>query len=170
MDTATLGVLLAGGRGTRLRAGVPKALVEVGGRTLLAHAIAALVPVCDEIVIAAPADVALPPLRHRRVTDGGEGPLGGLVGALESADWERAIVVGVDFPLLRGATLAALAARIGGYDAVRPATARRGAAARRGLRADGPPAARRGLGRRGARAAARRRPARRALGERRGDR
>ena len=117
---STFGVLLAGGRGTRIGAGVPKAQVEIGGRTLLAHAIAALVPVCDEIAVTVPAGMALPPLRHRRVTDGGEGPLGALVAALESAEWERAVVLGVDFPLLRGATLAALAARLGNFDAVIP--------------------------------------------------
>jgi molybdopterin-guanine dinucleotide biosynthesis protein A len=116
----TLGVLLAGGRGTRLGGGAPKAMIEIGGRTLLGHALAALVPVCDEVVIAVPEDMPLPPVHHRRVTDSGEGPLGALVVALDGADWERAVVLGVDFPLIRGATLRGLATRLGTSDACVP--------------------------------------------------
>ena len=116
----TLGILLAGGRGSRLAAGAPKALVDVGGRTLLAHAIGALVPVCDEIVVVAPDAIELPPLRHRRVVDDAEGPLPALVAAFESCEWERAVALGVDFPLLRPAMLLALVERLGGADACVP--------------------------------------------------
>ena len=38
----TLGILLAGGRGTRLGLGVPKALAPWAGGTLLSHALATL--------------------------------------------------------------------------------------------------------------------------------
>lgn len=50
-------LLLAAGRGERLGGDVPKAFVEVGGRTLLAHAVS-LMEACPEVdgfVVAAPA-------------------------------------------------------------------------------------------------------------------
>lgn len=55
----TLGVLLAGGHGTRLGAGIPKALVTLGSETLLARARRTLDAVCDECVVCAPVEVAV---------------------------------------------------------------------------------------------------------------
>lgn len=111
------GVLLAGGRGERLGLDTVKALAVVGGVTLLERAIATLARVADEIAIAAPAALELPlpgarvPLR--RVPDRAPGgcPLAGVVAGLE-AGFDRAIVLGVDFPLIASATLAALLARL----------------------------------------------------------
>src|SRR5262249_25968749 len=113
----TRGVLLAGGEGERLGAGPIKALAIVGGITLLARAIAVLERVSDEIVIAAPAEVepALPSttVPCRRVDDRAPGgcPLAGAVAAWEGP-CERAVVLGVDFPLMRPEALAALAERM----------------------------------------------------------
>jgi len=47
-------IIAAAGSGERFGAGYPKALIQLGDRTLLAHAITALAPVVDQIIIAAP--------------------------------------------------------------------------------------------------------------------
>jgi molybdopterin-guanine dinucleotide biosynthesis protein A len=128
----TLGVLVAGGVGARLGLGLPKALARVGGMTLLERGLRTLTAVCDEIVVAAPADVALSmPLasvRGRggrevvRVDDppGFEGPLAGVVTGLSSRPFERALVLAVDLPFATPAALAALVARLGRRQAVLP--------------------------------------------------
>ncbi len=119
---ATLGILLAGGLGTRLGLGVPKALAPLGGATLLERARAVLDAVCGEVVVAAPAGLVLPVPAAERVCDpeDGGGPLGGLVAGLESRRFRRAIVLGVDFPLMRPGLLAALADMLAGHTAVLP--------------------------------------------------
>jgi molybdenum cofactor guanylyltransferase len=118
----TLGILLAGGHGVRLALGRPKALTRVSGLTLLERSRAVLGAVCDEVVVAAPAALALPVPEAERVADpeGGEGPLGGLVAGLQARTFRRAIVLGVDFPLMRPGLLAALAEMLAGHAAVLP--------------------------------------------------
>lgn len=105
-----LGVLLAGGRGMRLGAGVPKALAVCAGRTLLARALATLEACCDRVVVAAPAHMTLPVPRARRVDDppGAGGPLPALAAALERERHDDACVLSVDLPLLGADTLLAL--------------------------------------------------------------
>ena len=119
----TLGVIVAGGRGVRLGLGRPKAFAEVGGMTLLARAEITLSALCDAIVIVAPAGVELPPHRFPRIADAGEAavPLAGVVAGLASRPYARALVLGVDFPLMRPEMLAALLARLGARAAVIPA-------------------------------------------------
>jgi len=119
----TYGVLVAGGRGTRLGLGRPKAFAEVGGRTLLARAEAVLETLCDRVVIAAPGDLPLPPHRSPRVADEPEaaGPLAGMVAGLRFLGGGPALVLGVDFPLMLPQTLAALLARLSSRGAVLPA-------------------------------------------------
>ena len=123
MRPRTLGVIVAGGRGVRLGLRRPKAFAEVGGMTLLVRAEAVLTALCDEIVIAAPADLALPPHRSARVADamGDAVPLAGLVAGLSARPFERAVALGVDFPRMRPEMLAALLARLGRRAAVIPA-------------------------------------------------
>lgn len=48
-------IIAAAGSGERFGAGFPKALISLGNKTLLEHALAALLPVASEIVITAPA-------------------------------------------------------------------------------------------------------------------
>ena len=119
----TVGVIVAGGRGVRLGLGRPKAFAIVGGMTLLARAETLLEVLCDEVVIAAPADLPLPPHRSARVPDAPKAgvPLAGLVAGLGALRFERAIALGVDFPLMRRAMLAALLERLGDRAAVVPA-------------------------------------------------
>lgn len=118
----TLGVLVAGGRGARLGAGVPKALVPLAGETLLARARRALEAACDAVVVVAPAAVGAR-LGVPTVADapGAEGPLAGIVAGLAARPHARALVLGVDFPLLGPDTLRALLARLGDAPALVPA-------------------------------------------------
>jgi len=130
--TATLGVLVAGGAGSRLALGMPKALVRLAGVTLLDRGLAILSAVCDEIVVSAPAEIALPlpdmvpSIRGsravRRVDDpaGTTGPLAGMVAGLASVAFERAIVLGVDMPFIEPATLEVMLGRSSGRHAAVP--------------------------------------------------
>src|SRR4051794_14466700 len=52
---AVVGIVPAGGSGERLGADRPKAFVVCAGRPLIEWSLAALEPVCDRVVIAAPA-------------------------------------------------------------------------------------------------------------------
>jgi molybdenum cofactor guanylyltransferase len=111
----TLGVLVAGGAGMRLGLGVPKALVELGGRTLLERAIDVLGAASDDVVVCAPAAMSLPlPANVTRVDDPPEvaGPLGAMVAGLSAMPFDRAVVLGVDFPFLMAAMLRAIVARL----------------------------------------------------------
>jgi molybdopterin-guanine dinucleotide biosynthesis protein A len=113
----TLGVLLAGGRGERLGAGVPKALVPCAGRTLLERAHAVLAAVCDVVVVVAPGVMDLPVAAADRVDDppGRGGPLPALVAGLRARVHDEAFVLAVDLPLMEVAALARLRDR--GFDA-----------------------------------------------------
>ena len=129
---ATLGVLVAGGTGSRLALGSPKALVRLGGVTLLDRGLAILEAVCDDIVVTAPAAMALPlpelarsrgTCAIRRADDpaGTAGPLAGIVAGMSSGAFERAIVLGVDLPFIEPAALELLLERMSGRLAVVPA-------------------------------------------------
>jgi len=105
-------VLLAGGRGRRLGAGIPKALVPCGGRTLLARAQATLDALCDTVVVVAPHGLELPVPGAVRVDDppGELGPLAAMVAGLGSRAFDEALVLAVDLPLVTASALAALRA------------------------------------------------------------
>ena len=47
-------IIAAGGSGERLGAKVPKALVQLAGKTLIEHAVANMAPVANQIIVAAP--------------------------------------------------------------------------------------------------------------------
>jgi molybdopterin-guanine dinucleotide biosynthesis protein A len=109
------GIILAGGEGLRLGPGMPKALRPFGGTTLLERALALLSVRCERIFVsvphAFPLRTDLP--RYDRVDDlsNGDGPLAGLVPALERAAQARADlawVIPTDMPLLGTAHLDAL--------------------------------------------------------------
>lgn len=121
--TGRMGVVVAGGPGTRLERGTPKALVAVAGMSLLERSVRLLRAVCDSVVVVAPLGMELPIVDARRVDDvpGAAGPLAGVVAALTAESFTQALVVAVDFPLLRPAFLEELASRLAGQAAVLPA-------------------------------------------------
>lgn len=92
----TLGAVLAGGRSRRF--GSDKALAMLGGQTLLDHALAALRPHCDAVIVVgrdALADWPRP----------GMGPLGGIAGALGHAGdngFDQLLTASVDCVRLPG--------------------------------------------------------------------
>jgi molybdopterin-guanine dinucleotide biosynthesis protein A len=119
---ATLGVLLAGGRGERLGAGVPKALVACAGRTLLERARAVLDALCDVVVVVAPGVMDLPVPMADRVDDppGRGGPLPAVVAGLRARPHDEAFVLAVDLPLMEVSALTRLRDRRGSALAVVP--------------------------------------------------
>lgn len=108
----TLGVLVAGGRGKRLGLGHPKAMALVAGQTLLDRSLDTLGAVCDQVVIVAPRACELPERGVPRIEDpsGASGPFAALVVGLTFRPYRRALGLGVDYPLMRTASLEALLA------------------------------------------------------------
>lgn len=93
--------------------GSDKARLEFGGATLLERALAALRPVCDEVLLAAGATPRYAELGVRIVLDRGPdlGPLAGLEAALEAAGFERVVVLAVDMPCVPSGLLASMLER-----------------------------------------------------------
>lgn len=102
-----LGAVLAGGQSSRF--GSDKALAELGGRTLLAGAIAMLEVQCDAVVVVGRSDApgaTIPDRPHA-----GLGPLGGIASALHHAahnGFETVLTCGVDCAGLAKVALAEL--------------------------------------------------------------
>jgi len=101
-----IGVILAGGNS--LRMGTDKALVPVGGIPMVEWVTAALNEVVSEVVIVGRDEPvsgipAIPDLRPEP-----RGPLAGLVTALHHAAGRSVLLVAVDQPLVRPATLQGL--------------------------------------------------------------
>jgi molybdopterin-guanine dinucleotide biosynthesis protein A len=123
-----IGVLLAGGRGSRL--GGAKALAPLGGRPLICHALAALRGAVGEVVIVAKPDTSLPVLDGVTVwrePAAPRHPLVGIVHALACASGRPVLVCAADMPFVTREVLAALAAADpGGALAVVATSAERG--------------------------------------------
>ena len=111
-------VVLAGGRGSRM-GGVDKGLVEVAGRPMVEHVLAAVEPQAAAVVVNANrsaeryARYGHPVVADR--LDGFQGPLAGMASALAAAATDLVLVVPCDSPLVSPALgprlHAALAAR-----------------------------------------------------------
>lgn len=104
----TLGAVLAGGQSSRF--GSDKALAELGGRTLLAGAVAALATQCEAVVVIGRDDAPAPTLPDR--PHAGMGPLGGIAAALHHAGQtghDTVLTCAVDSAGLSPATLSELA-------------------------------------------------------------
>lgn len=113
------GLVLAGGASQRM--GADKALLDVGGRPLVAYVAQRLSAVCATVLVA-PGDRTLPGLPWERIDDrvAGEGPLAGILGGLAAAGTPLVAVAGVDMPELSPSVYLELAARWDGGPAVVP--------------------------------------------------
>lgn len=118
--TARAGVILAGGRASRV-GGADKAMFEVGGSTLLARAVSALAG-CDEIIVVGPQDgrPAFPAARWVREDPPLAGPVAAIARALNEvrADATDLVVLPADLPGAAEAVGLLLAAELGDDDAI----------------------------------------------------
>ena len=121
---STVGFAVAGGRSRRM--GQDKALLPWGDSDLLGHALARLSGVVDEVGI-------LPGTEHRYPDRGvvehldtapDQGPLAGLLAALEGASGRAVLLLGVDLPLVPSRLVERLVALNGSADAVVPVSPR----------------------------------------------
>lgn len=105
----TLALVLAGGHGRRLAAGMPKAAVTLAGHTLLARSLAVVGTLAARCVCVAPAGVTLPCAADTlRVHDAGEGPLAAAVTGAAAWPMPRTLVIAVDLPFVDTSFLVAL--------------------------------------------------------------
>lgn len=123
MNPSVTGVLLAGGRGTRM--GTPKARLTFHGQPLLPRVVAALLEVAPRVLIVLGPEQELPfalPEGADTVTDPepGQGPVMGLLAGLRACGSELALVVGCDMPFLEPPLLTRLTEQCEGWDAVVP--------------------------------------------------
>jgi len=113
------GVVLAGGKARRL-GGVDKGLQPYRGRPLIQHALEILAPLCAEILVNANRNLAA----YRRFghpvipdpTPDFQGPLAGILAALQRAHTPALLVVPCDSPHLRRDLLERLAASLADHD------------------------------------------------------
>ena len=100
---AITGLVLAGGQARRM-GGVDKGLVEVAGRPMIEHVLAALEPQVGHVLINANRGLeSYARYGHRVVTDtleGFQGPLAGVVSALQLVETDLLLTVPCDAPLL----------------------------------------------------------------------
>jgi molybdenum cofactor guanylyltransferase len=105
------GLVLAGGRSARM--GRDKALLELGGRTLIERAVAVLAPIAAEVRLATGRERRYEdlgrPIVLDRVADGG--PLAGIEAGLAAAEPGYVVVLAVDMPRVTTELVEALLAR-----------------------------------------------------------
>ena len=115
-EAAAVGFVLAGGRSSRM--GSDKALVEFGGRPLIAHAVGILKAAGLAVSIAgacaenrAGLEAYAPVIPD---TEAGLGPLGGICAALRSTTASYGVFLPVDVPLMAPSLIAFLVRHAGG--------------------------------------------------------
>ena len=109
MSEGVIGAVLAGGASRRM--GEPKALVELAGKPLIAHALDAVADAgLDPIVVAKPDSPRARPRRARpRRAAEPQHPLCGIVAALRYAETRPSSCIGCDMPLVPPALIGTLA-------------------------------------------------------------
>jgi molybdenum cofactor guanylyltransferase len=107
-EGVALGVVLAGGRGSRLGGAKPTA--DLAGRPLISYPLAALAEAGLEAAVVAKSDTDLPKLEVEVLTEPAEPvhPLAGIVAALRQTG-RPIVVIGCDFPFVPAALVRALA-------------------------------------------------------------
>lgn len=121
VDRSVTGVVLAGGKSTRL--GRDKALLRVdAGPTLIGLAVERLRELVAEVVVVADEHERLGQLAARMVPDvyPGRGVLGGIYSGLVAARHQHVLVVGCDMPFLSPRLLSYLLALPRDYDLLLP--------------------------------------------------
>jgi molybdopterin-guanine dinucleotide biosynthesis protein A len=111
-------VVLTGGAAVRL-GGADKASIEVGGRTLLEHSLAALAD-ATEVVVVGDEVPTTRPVTFTREDPAGGGPAAGLLAGLQrfARTPERVVVLAVDMPLVTRDTVGRLVSAATGDGAV----------------------------------------------------
>jgi molybdopterin-guanine dinucleotide biosynthesis protein A len=114
------GVILAGGQSRRM--GQDKALMLLGGRTLLQRVIDVLAPICTDLILVAnePERYAAFALKTAPDVYPGAGSLGGLYSGLAAARSETVIAVACDMPYLNASLLEFMVEQAIEADAVVP--------------------------------------------------
>ncbi|HEY7294732.1 MAG TPA: molybdenum cofactor guanylyltransferase [Dehalococcoidia bacterium] len=118
--------VLAGGRSSRF--GRDKALLEIGGETLLQRTVATLQAAVGDVLIVGPPERAEQAPGFAVVQDElpGIGPLGGIYTALRARPGRSVVTVAVDMPFLNAALLRHLVALASDADVVLPIVDGRG--------------------------------------------
>jgi molybdenum cofactor guanylyltransferase len=100
IGAGAVGAVLAGGRSRRM--GSPKALVELAGRPLIDHVLAAVEATSLEPVVVAKPDSPLPSVSCRVLREPAEPihPLQGLLTALAASDGRPVVALACDMPLV----------------------------------------------------------------------
>jgi molybdopterin-guanine dinucleotide biosynthesis protein A len=115
-------VILAGGESRRL--GIDKALLELGGQTLVSRVAQKLALLSDDLIVVtnSPEDYRHLSLGVRFVPDErpGEGALMGVYSGLKAARHESALTVACDMPFLNVSLLRHMLDKVAGHDAVVP--------------------------------------------------
>jgi molybdopterin-guanine dinucleotide biosynthesis protein A len=114
------GVVQAGGHGTRM-GGHPKALIELGGRSIVERVVAAITPVVDDVLVVTNTPELYTFLGLPMVADvyPDHGSLGGIYSGLRAAG-EIAFTVACDMPFLHPDVVRLVVARAGEGDVVIP--------------------------------------------------
>jgi len=120
-----IGVILAGGKGRRM--GREKALIELGGKTLLERVADCLTGLFSELMIVTDDPERFRRFPYRCVADGqsGLGPIGGLHTALRATKQEIVFLAGCDMPFLHPAVIKSMVIALGGYDLLMPSLSNR---------------------------------------------
>lgn len=114
------GIILAGGTSTRM--GKAKALLPLGGETLLARAWRLLAPLCREVIVVTsnPASLSFPGAKIVGDLFPGCGPLGGIHSGLVHSSFFYNFVLAVDLPFVSPALVDLLFGKAVGFDAAVP--------------------------------------------------
>lgn len=112
--------ILAGGRSRRM--GQDKALLSVGGRSVIERVLDRVLPLSDDVTIITDVPGKYRHLDYRTVGDvfPGKGSLGGIYTAIHAAQYMHCVVVACDMPLLNTNLLRYLAGLAPGFDVVVP--------------------------------------------------
>jgi molybdopterin-guanine dinucleotide biosynthesis protein A len=119
------GVIQAGGRSVRM-GGRPKALIEVGRRSIIERVLAALAPAVDEVLVVTNTPELYAFLGLPMVGDvyPDHGSLGGIYSGLKAAAGQAALTVACDMPFLHPQIVKLVAERAGEGDVVIPRVGR----------------------------------------------